>query len=533
MMSALDTHASDDADEVPGFVRAFRTLRERWWVVAICVVVCALAALIYVERQPKQYTATSKLQFSNSSVPSQVAGVPQPQSVDPEGEKATYLQLVTTTPVAELVVSDLKLKESPAQLLSEVSASNPNNDYIIDVSATSSSPKRAAEIANAFAQQYTIYSQSQNEAQLVKGEELINKRLTELPASDTTDAANLRALYQKLLLLQAVQTSNAHIVDTASTPGSPSSPKVKDTVLIALVVGLLIGIGLVFVIDVLDRRVKSLDAIEALYDLPAIATVPRLPRRPRTARQHEIAAEPFRILQNALPLAAGSASVKTVLVTSAVSGEGKTTVALGLARAAADTGRRVILVEADLRHPNLSGRLGLSYEGRPGLAAALLEEQDPTALLTGSPEDPENLQVLTVGQTSSHAVDLLSSKRLAEVFAALASNADLLVIDSAPLLPVADTRALLDRVDVDICLMVGRVGTTTRDQIHRARAVLDQRRPLNVALVVDDMTDTPGGYYYGDGHASGDSRKTASAPAKTERPLAAHSTRQHESRAAD
>jgi len=515
-------HITDDTGEEPGFVRAFSTLRERWWVIAICVVVCAVVALVYVKHQPKQYTATAKLQFSNSSVPSQVAGVPQQQAVDPEGEKATYLQLVTTMPVAELVVSDLKLKESPAQLLSEVSASNPSNDYIIDVSATSSSPKRAAEIANAFAQQYTVYSQNQNEAQLVKGEELINKKLAELPASDTADAANLHALYQKLLLLQAVQTSNAHVINTASPPSSPSSPKVKDTVLIALIVGLLIGVGLVFVIDALDRRVKSLDALEALYDLPAIATVPRLPRTPRTDRQREIATEPFRILQNALPLAAGSASVKTVLVTSAVSGEGKTTVALGLARAVADTGSRVILVEADLRHPSLSGRLGLNYEGRAGLAAALLGGQDPVDLLTNSPDDPKNLKVLTVGQTSSHAVDLLSSSHLAEAFARLASDADLVVIDSAPLLPVADTRTLLDRIEIDICLMVGRVATTTKDQIRRARAVLSQRHPLNVALVVDDITDTPGGYYYGDGNATTDTR-----PATT-RPLAAQHAGEHE-----
>lgn len=234
------------ASEVPGIVQALRVLRERWWVIAICGVVALASALIYVERQPKQYTATAKLQFTSNNIPSQVAGVPETQSIDPEGEKSTNLQLVTATPVATLVIKDLKLKTTPAALLENVSASNPNNDYIIDVSATDAQPQRAAAIANAFAEQYVVYSQQEKEAQLVRGEQLINQKYAQLPESDAVDRANLRDLYQKLLVLQAVQTGDARVVGTATVPSSPSSPKVKATVLIALIVGLLLGVGLAF-----------------------------------------------------------------------------------------------------------------------------------------------------------------------------------------------------------------------------------------------------------------------------------------------
>lgn len=510
----------EETSETAGLVQAVSVLRERWWLIAICAVISAVVAFGYVKHLPKQYTATAKLQFANSSVPSQVAGVPQSQTVDPEGEKATYLQLVTTTPVAELVAKSLNLKETPAQLLEEVSASNPNNDYIIDVSATTESPTRSAKLANAFAQQYTVYSQKQNEAQLIRGEELINQKLAQLSPTDTTDRDNLRALFQKLLLLQAVQTSNAHVVNTATPPGSPSSPKTTDTIVIALIIGLLIGVGLVFLINVLDRRVKSLEALEALYGLPAMATIPRLPRRVRSQQQREVALEPFRILHNALPLATTSEHIKSVLVTSAVSNEGKTTVALGLARAAADAGQNVVLVEADLRHPSLTNRLDLHGQGHGGLAAALLQGQDPTRLLTKPADGSPGLRVLTSGATAAHAIDLLNSVSLAEVFATLSAHVDLVVIDSAPLLPVADTRTLLDRVHVDVCLVVGRVSTTTKDQVRRTRSVLAQRHLPGIGLVVDDTGENADGYYYGDvqGEASSPAEAKPSREVELSRP---------------
>ena len=195
---AAPAHETSTSTETPGS-RALCMFGERWWVVALCPIVALVVAAIYVECQPAQYTATAKLQFVSNSLPSQVAGVSGEQVVDPEGVKATDVQLVTTPPVAALVVSQLKLKMTPNELLEEVSASNPQNDYIVDVTATVGNPHEAAAIANAFAEQYVLYSQTQNVEQLVKGEQLITHKIEELPPSDTVDRANLRGLYQKLL----------------------------------------------------------------------------------------------------------------------------------------------------------------------------------------------------------------------------------------------------------------------------------------------------------------------------------------------
>ncbi|HEX3692047.1 MAG TPA: GNVR domain-containing protein [Solirubrobacteraceae bacterium] len=482
-------------EEVPGLLRAARVVRERWWIVAICAAVCLLVTVAYLESRPKEYTATSKLQFTANSIPSQVAGVPQNQTIDPEGEKATNLQLVTATPVAELVVKALKLSKSPSSVLDQIAASNPNNDYIVDVAATDTSPERAAALANAFAQQYVVYSQRENEAQLIKGEQLINQKLAQLPSGDTADRANLQALYQKLLLLQAVQTGNAKVIATATPPGSPSAPKIKSSAVVALIVGLLLGIGLIFLLDVIDRRVKSLDELERFYRLPALASIPHLPRHVRDERDRELTLEPFRILRNGLPLLSPGGHPKTVLVTSAVAGEGKTTTAVGLARASALAGQDVILVEADLRRPSVSSSLEMGPNTAPGLTTALFGDSDPLELLTPVP-GVERLHVLRSGPVPLNAVDMLRSERLTGVFERLASRADLLVIDAAPLCPVVDTRTLLDAVEIDACLVVGRIGVTTRDQARGAHVVLERRPLSGVGLVVNDPSAALDGYYY-------------------------------------
>jgi polysaccharide biosynthesis transport protein len=495
-------HETSTSAEVPGLVRVLKVLRERWWVVLLCPIVALAVAVVYVERQPKQYTAVAKLQFSNNSLPSQVAGVSGSQSVDPEGEKATNVELVTTPPVAELVVKSLKLKMTSGELLEQVSASNPQNDYIVDISVTDSDPGQAATIANAFARQYVVYSEAQNINQLVKGEQLITRKIEQLPSTDTVDRANLLGLYQKLLLLQSVQSGNAQVVSTAAIPGSPSSPKKKSTAIIALVLGLLLGIGLAFVLDLIDRRVKSWEEFEELYGIPALASIPRLPRRPRSARDLEIALEPFRILNNGLSLLPHAGSIDTVVVTSAIAGEGKTSVALGLARAAAYSEREVILVEADLRRPSLEQRLDLPKSPH-GLTSALHNGVNPMELLREPIPDLQGyFRLLSSGPIPLNATNLMASKRLIEIFETLASHADLVVIDSAPLLPVADTRVLLDGTNFDACLVVGRAGVTTRDQVHRARLVVERLHLKSVGLVVNTLDEMTDGYgYYGTGES--------------------------------
>jgi succinoglycan biosynthesis transport protein ExoP len=482
--------------ETPGLVRALRVLRERWLLIALCGVVAAGAAFAYVEHKPNQYTATASLQFTTNSLPSQVAGVGGGQSLDPEGEKATNVQLVTTTSVAELVIKELHLKKSSSELLGQVVASDPQNDYVVDIAVTDRDPALAATIANAFAQQYVVYSQEQSQEQLIRGQQLIEQRAARLPATDTVDRANLAALSQKLLLLQAVATGNARVANTADPPESPSSPKRTATVAVALIFGLLAGVALAFLLNMLNSRVKLWEELSDLYGVPALAGVPQLSRRTPTARDREIELEPFRILYNSLALLAPGHDVKTALITSAVPGEGKTTVAIGLARAAALSGNDVVLVEADLRRPSFAERLSVDG-GAPGLAAVLFDGEDPMELLqTPFPSIPR-LRVLPAGDVPRDAANRLRPHDLTRAFEGLSARLDLVVIDSAPLLPVVDTRVLLDEVAIEATLIVARADVTKREEIRGVRSLLDHRHLTNVGLVVNGLTSSTGSYYYG------------------------------------
>lgn len=498
--------------ETPGLLNALGVLRRRWWLPLLCALACAVVAALLDSREHKQYTAAASLRFTTNTLPSQVAGVQENEAIDPEGNKATDVQLVTSTPVAELVIKDLKLHMSATELLANVSASNPQDDYIVQLSANDESPSLATAIANAFVREYVTYSQQQNEAQLIKGEQLIDQRFAELPATDTTDRANLRSLYQKLLLLQAVQTSNAQVVDTATVPTSPTSPKVKDTVAIALLVGMLIGVGLAFLLNLLDRHVKSWEELEELYGVSALASIPPIPRK---LRDRETALEPFRILHNSLSTLSPSGDVRTVLVTSAVPGEGKTTIAFGLARAAALSGRSVILVEADFRRPTLQQQLQTgTYPVGPGatraasddprgLSSVLRNDGDALDILRSPVPGLENLKVLFAGPVRMNALNVTSAHNLKRVIGTLQSHADLVVIDSAPLLPVVDTRVLLDEAPIDACLIVARTGLATREEARRTRSVFDRRHLEGIGLVINSISEVADDKYYGYGVTPG------------------------------
>ena len=485
-----------DADklETPGLVHALTVLRERWWLIAGCALITLLAAVVYVEHKPNQYTATSSLQFTTNSIPSQVAGISSGQSLDAEGEKNTDVQLVTTTPVAKAVIAALKLKSTPGELLDQVNASDPQNDYIVDVAVTDENAARATRIANAFAQQFVAYSQKQNEEQLIKGQQLIAAKAAALPAGDSADRANLQALSQKLLLLQAVATANAKVASTAAVPGSPSSPNRKATALVALIFGLLLGVGLAFLFNALNTRVHSWEELEKLYGVRALAGIP-VRGRAQTAAERDVELEPYRILHNSLSLLSPD-EVKTVLVTSAVPGEGKTTVALGLARAAAQAGVEVILVEADLRRPTFAQRIRV--DGRAsGLAQALFDGADPLELLQTPFAELPLLKVLAAGQVPADAPSMLRPYELTRTFEALAAAASIVVVDSAPILPVADTRVLLEELDIDGQLVVARLGLTKREDVRSARALLDQRGLRRTSgLVLNAVPARTGSYHY-------------------------------------
>jgi capsular exopolysaccharide synthesis family protein len=481
------------ADEQPGIIRALRVLRERWWIVAVAAVVCVAASVAITVTSVKQYQATAKLLFKDSGLEAAVGGSSPAPSGDPEGDKATNTQLVTTYAVADQVKRVLRLPDDPDALIGMMTVTSEQNGSLVDVTATDPDPGRAARVATAFAQQYVAYSQRQQREKVRQGEDLIDQRIAELAPDDTAGRRSLEEAKRKLILVEAVQTGNAEVVDVAEVPGSPSSPNPKRNVAIALFFGLLLGVGIAFLLDVIDRRIKEVEDFESLYGIPALASVPE--RRGPAGGTTDL--EPYRILRGSLALlsATQDAPTRSVLVTSAVSGEGKTTVAAGLATAIALAGSSVVLVEADLRRPMLHRQFDLGPDRR-GLTTALVGGMPVTELLRRPQAALRNLQVLPSGPVLPASAELLRSGEMALLLEELRQHAEFIVLDAPPLLPVADAQVLLTHPQVDACVIVARAFYTTREQVRQTRAVLERQRVSQVGLVVNGLRQQQAGYEY-------------------------------------
>lgn len=485
-------------DSPPGVVAAFRVLRERWWMPLLAALLCAAAAIALSVSSTKQYEATSNILFKPAGLAEQVGGASQPTDVDPEGTKATNLLLVTTTEVADRVRRALSLRVTPEDLLGQVEVSTESSANLVNITAKDPDPALAARIANTWAEQFVAFSKDSARAKVREGEDLLRERARALPADATADRAALQDALSRLILIESVQTGDVEVVDRASVPSDPSSPKPLRDGILAFLLGGALGIGLVFFLNVLDRRVKSVEEFESLYGARLLAGIPERTRDPRTERDRQLALEPFRILRNGLPLLGGGRPIRVILVTSAVPGEGKSTVAAGLARALALSGESCALVEVDLRRPTFHQQFDLRADPR-GFTTAVVGGVPVGELLRPVLPGLKTLLVLPSGPLPPNPAELLRSPDTGRVLEELAREVDTVVLDAPPLLPIADSQVLLDHLQVDVCLIVARSNLETRDESRRTRAILDRHgRGATFGLVVNGTSSAEQAYdYYG------------------------------------
>jgi polysaccharide biosynthesis transport protein len=499
-------------EEVAAPLAVMRMLRRRIGVVLICALLVPAAALAFSLSQEKQYSAAASLLFRDPQLDQKFSGAPVfPPSNDPAREAATNAKLASLEVVAARTSKALGGKVPAGEITGKIAVAPAGQSDVVTITATDHDPVFAAKLANTFAEQFIAFRRDADRSKISAARQLVTDQLKRLSSAEAAgpQGTALRQRGEQLQILAALQTGNAELVQPANTPGSPSSPQTKRNVIFALLFGLIMGCGLAVLLERLDRRLKDPKQVSDVYGRPVIGAVPESREIARTEQGFEDLptneAEPMRMLRANLRYFNVDREVRSVLVTSAAPGEGKSTVAKHLASAAASTGERVLLLEADLRRPTLKTRMHL--KGDYGLSQVLagtssLRSAIEQVEVAGSGGERRLLSVLASGPIPPNPTDLIESDRMRQVLKAVSEKYDLVVIDTPPTSVVSDAIPLVKNVDG--VLVVARLGKTTRDASVHLRDQLNNLGAYVLGVVVNSVTRASmTGYAYGYGYGYG------------------------------
>lgn len=444
--------------DLRGFLRL---LARRWPTILVCALLGTGAGVAATAATTPVYEATAQI-FVSTQTTEDSTQLNQGNAFT-QARVQSYAEIAATRQITKPVIKQLGLDMTPDQLAGKITAEAPLNTVLINLSVQDINPRQAAKIANAVASRFGD----------VVGD-------LESPNGGGPSPVKLG------------------VTNTATVPASPISPKPLLNISAGLLLGIVAGTGLVLLRETLDTSVKTTEALAEITGLAALGAIPY----DKAARGRLIAAGPeafgaraeaYRQLRTNLQFAQVDRRPRVIVVTSALSGEGKTSTAANLALALAETGRRVCLVDADLRCPRVAGVLGL------------VQDAGLTSVLIGAATADEVMQsvegkcsVLTSGPIPPNPAELLASERMGQTLRDLAEIYDTVVVDSAPLLPVADTSGLVPAADG--VLLVVRAGSTPHDRVRAAASALQKvgARTLGVVLSMAQTRKVKGyGYGYG------------------------------------
>lgn len=499
-----------------------RPLLRWWWLLILAALVGALSSFVMVQLEPQIYSSRATLMVGAS------IRDPNPDSGElylAQQLISTYVDLVQRESVRRPVMETLGLSFLP-----EYTGRQVYNTQLMELTVNDNDPLRSQAVAQALADELIKLSPAGSEDQARNAfvdEELdalqasildtkaeIKRKQDELAqllgARQLADAqAEIAALGTKLTTLQAnftslLATSQKGATNTLNLiespePGTPVPRGLPMKLLMAAAMGVLLAAGAAYVLDYLDNSFKNSDEVQQQLKLPTFAAIPVLPevkegkvKRPYMLQKNQsAAAESYRILRTNLQFAAVARSMRRLLITSALPGEGKSDVCANLAVAVAQTGKRVIVIDADLHRPRQHRVFGLV--NNVGLTTALLDDEvPPEQYVQRTPL--RTLGVLTTGPLPPNAAEMLGSQRMNDLLERLQAQTDLILIDTPPATVLAD--AALLTAHVDSVLLVIQVGKTSREIVKRALAALQQVDSDVIGVVLNFMPTRRGGYYY-------------------------------------
>ena len=527
-------------------VRKYLTILWHWaWLIGVSVVLGSVVAYTMSRLTPVMYQATTTVLVN---APANAAAT-DPSSILITNDRLvlTFASMMTQEPVLEEVVTTLQVPISASELQKRTTVTPVKNTQLIKLVVEDGDPQQAANLANTLpavfsrrnaalqaeryaaakvnlTQQIDTLSQQINQKQA----EIDNVTRTVTPEKEAdlirlqSELAQLRSVndrleqnFQNIRLAEAQSTSNVVVTEPASVPNEPVRPRPLRDTLIGSIVGLLLGVGAIYLMENLDNTVRTPEQVDATLKLPVIGLIARTssaitnnarkngdlkpgnqppmvdlvavqePRSPVT--------EAFRVLRTNVQIAGVDQSIRTLLITSPSPTEGKSTVAANLAVVMAQAGREVILLDADLRRPRVH-----SIFGRPqhmGLTEALLDENRQWEKVL-TPTGIEHLTTVQCNSLPPNPSELLGSKRMQEFVSHLKGLSEIVIMDTPPVLPVTDALVLAPQVDGVIVVL--EHGVT---QLRSALQVVKQLRQAGARVLGVVMNQVPSGrrgygYYY-------------------------------------
>jgi succinoglycan biosynthesis transport protein ExoP len=483
----------------------------KWSILGITFLVVA-SALFFSLRQTPIYESEAKVLVRPTRAASTASATASGVFTNLETEKV----LVASEAVAKLVAEHLGLAEDPGSLLGDLEVSVATNTEVLLIRYADADPVGAQRRAQSFAESYLEFRRQQARDELDDAARAVREDLNVLvrrldrvrsqlaTASDPAGRSALETeatlLVGQIAVLQARLTEVTptetlqvgQVVQPAGLPSSPASPNHVMSVGLALFVGLALGIGVAFLRERLDDRLRDRGDLEMRADSPILAVVPHVGtwkkkhnapvvtiQEPKSA-----SSEAYRMLRTGILFAATQRQLKTIIVTSASPGEGKTVTVANVAVAMAQANKRVIAVSADLRKPRLHQFFGLKNDH--GLTNVLAGEMDSWRAVT-RPSLP-NMGILGSGPVPGNPAELLTSEAMGELLSGLRAAADFVLIDVPPVLVVSDALALAPFADGVI--LVADAQHTSRHAVSQARQQLDQVNAHVVGAVFNNFDPT-------------------------------------------
>ena len=510
-------------------LREYWAVLRRWlWLIVFGTILAAGGAYVVSRNMEPIYesTVTLRIDVSTGAVNNQYAGL-----LAAEQMIGTYSQQMKMRPVMETTLAELGLQNwlSATELANTITVAPVRDTQLIQLSVEGPDPELVARIANKVAEVFIDQNREFEQSRYSGSKEALARELAQVQqdleatqlliddlgtpvilegqielerlsltlSTQRATYSNLLSSYEELRIAEASQSSVLIVAEEAIPSYISIRPQVMNNTVLAALVGAMLAAAIVLLVEYLDDSVKTPDEVTALTNAATLGVIGQI--EGATGREKLVTmnaprsplSEAFRALRTNIQFSAVDEPLKSILVTSSGPGEGKSTTAANLATVIAQAGKNVILVDADLRRPTLHRFFELP--NGQGLTTALLDVQSPAVAHLQETIVPR-LKVMSSGPIPPNPAELLNSQRQSDLIVELVNSVDVVIIDSPPVLTVADALVLAPQVSG--VLLVVEAGRTRREMLQKAKDALVRTEGRLLGVALNRLTSRRSGYYY-------------------------------------